>query len=648
MNIIVDSTFKPFSYQEMLAPVLAETQAHQNMEQQYATLAEQASVWEKLANSEMDKEQYEIYQNYMQDLMNAADSLSQYGLPRGSKRDLYNMRARYKQQIYPIEEADKKRNAIAQNQYTLLAQHPEMRFEKDASDLSLSDLIKNPNYIPKALDGNSIYTKAKEQGAALSSRVDPQFLQLLQDRTQFYKREGFNEEAAQLAMQDIQKENPELYAEVADVIKSFPTMYGYKGWKDEEGLNGFAQAGLLAGLVGKTGEPTRNLSVLSAKEAADNEMARQRLASDNYWKRVAANQNQQEIDLKKTQLNYLMSQNDPSNNVGTPEGIGTYDQYPLMRENHNAPKEIKSIVDGVGGKYNERDGSVTLPDEVTVSSPRGYRTMTTTAGTPITYVTGSSTAVTNKEGGNKFKLFNDKGQLMSKDMFMFQGKTTADQKILGEYFDRFVDNVKKTGLINSKHPSLNAHTGKRITKYEIQQGFTDYINRGGASYINTIPIPVSDPKKTFTNHVMGNKVYKIKGNDIAGYRSSKPINFKDVLKDNKDGNFRYNLSIEDDKQGLIIYDPIAESNYFMPKSEFHADAQMAMTALSGGRYTANKIQSMLDTAYKTGTINAVEYNQATQKVRGGLSLNNSAALKSIIRSQFGNYVNYDTSINNQQ
>ena len=34
-NIVLDTKFKPFSYQEMLAPVAAATQAHQAVEEEY-------------------------------------------------------------------------------------------------------------------------------------------------------------------------------------------------------------------------------------------------------------------------------------------------------------------------------------------------------------------------------------------------------------------------------------------------------------------------------------------------------------------------------------------------------------------------------------------------------------------------------------
>ena len=51
-NIIVNSQFNPFTYQELLAPVQAATTEHKELEAELGALQTQASVWEKLANNE--------------------------------------------------------------------------------------------------------------------------------------------------------------------------------------------------------------------------------------------------------------------------------------------------------------------------------------------------------------------------------------------------------------------------------------------------------------------------------------------------------------------------------------------------------------------------------------------------------------------
>ena len=60
-NLVLDTKFKPFSYQEMLAPVLAATQAHQAIEDAYGELADKANIWENMVDKQRDKYAYSLY-----------------------------------------------------------------------------------------------------------------------------------------------------------------------------------------------------------------------------------------------------------------------------------------------------------------------------------------------------------------------------------------------------------------------------------------------------------------------------------------------------------------------------------------------------------------------------------------------------------
>lgn len=104
-SLVINSRFAPFSYQEMLAPTLMATQAHQELENQYGEFATKASVWEEMANEQTDPYAYKMYKNYANDLEEKAGQLAREGLNAASRRDMLNMRARYSKEITPIEQA---------------------------------------------------------------------------------------------------------------------------------------------------------------------------------------------------------------------------------------------------------------------------------------------------------------------------------------------------------------------------------------------------------------------------------------------------------------------------------------------------------------------------------------------------------------
>ena len=160
-SLILDTKFKPFSYQEMLAPVAAATQAHQALEDAYGELSAQAKTWGQYADEQTDPETYKMYKTYADDLEMQAEQLMRYGLSPSSRREMLNLRARYGEEIAPIEAAYKRREALAAEQRKLYGADKTLRFERDASTISLDDFIKNPS-----LDYGESYS-----GALLTSQV---------------------------------------------------------------------------------------------------------------------------------------------------------------------------------------------------------------------------------------------------------------------------------------------------------------------------------------------------------------------------------------------------------------------------------------------------------------------------------------------
>lgn len=160
-SLILNAPFKPFSYQEMVAPVLAATQAHQAVEEDYANLTAAANTVAGKANEQTDPYAYKMYKTYADDLANRADQLLRYGLNATSRRDMLNMRARYGNEIAPIDAAYKRREALADEQRKMSAQNPTMLYEREAKYMSLDDFIKNPS-----LDYGNQYS-----GALLAQQV---------------------------------------------------------------------------------------------------------------------------------------------------------------------------------------------------------------------------------------------------------------------------------------------------------------------------------------------------------------------------------------------------------------------------------------------------------------------------------------------
>ena len=60
-GLVVDSKFKARSFDDLIKPLAMYTQEYNTLEQGINELDTKASIWEKLANEQTDKEVYDMY-----------------------------------------------------------------------------------------------------------------------------------------------------------------------------------------------------------------------------------------------------------------------------------------------------------------------------------------------------------------------------------------------------------------------------------------------------------------------------------------------------------------------------------------------------------------------------------------------------------
>lgn len=232
-SLVINSQFKPFSYQEMLAPTLMATQAHQELENQYGELATKASVWEEMANEQTDPYAYKMYKTYANDLEAQAGQLAREGLNAASRRDMLNMKARYSKEITPIEQAYATRQKQAEQQQQALLQDPTLMLSRRASTTSLDDYIRNPQLAYEAYSGKLITAQAAQAASALAKEMQekPRKWRSILGNSYYESmmQKGFSSQAVLQAIQDKPNAAPQLTRIVEDAINSS----GVRNWGDQ-------------------------------------------------------------------------------------------------------------------------------------------------------------------------------------------------------------------------------------------------------------------------------------------------------------------------------------------------------------------------------------------------------------------------------
>ena len=93
-NIItVNSTYKPFSFDELLKPYQLYGQAYADVESGLSNLETQASLLDSLKNNLGDKNSYIQYKGYADNLKSQIDALTSGGLSPSLRAGLLNSRA---------------------------------------------------------------------------------------------------------------------------------------------------------------------------------------------------------------------------------------------------------------------------------------------------------------------------------------------------------------------------------------------------------------------------------------------------------------------------------------------------------------------------------------------------------------------------
>lgn len=281
-SLVINSQFKPFSYQEMLAPVLMATQAHQELENQYGELSAKANIWEEMANEQTDPYAYKMYKAYANDLEEKARQLANEGLNASSRRNMLNMRARYSKEISPIEAAYKRREELAAEQRKMSLANPSMFYQRNASAMSLDDFIKNPSMdYGESYSGELLRQQVGQMAANLKTALvgkgklkgiglPYQYEQLLQY--------GYTPQQIEQAINNPQKGNPVLNTMVEQALQAS----GMDKWASPDQLKrarGYANEGLY-NAIGRTEFKNYTDNFSMQEELAKRAEARQAAAQE--------------------------------------------------------------------------------------------------------------------------------------------------------------------------------------------------------------------------------------------------------------------------------------------------------------------------------------------------------------------------------
>ena len=235
-GLVVDSRFKARSFDDLIKPLAMYTQEYNALEQGINELDTKASIWENMANEQTDRDAYNMYKNYADDLRNAADQLASQGLSKMSRPALMALKSRYSKEIVPIEQAYTTRQKQAEQQQQALLQDPTLMFSRRAATTSLDDYIKNPQLAYDSYSGKLLTAQAATAAQALAKqmREQPRKWRSILGNSYYetMMQRGFTSQDVLNAIQRSPNANKELIRIMDDVVGSSKIA----NWGDAEAL----------------------------------------------------------------------------------------------------------------------------------------------------------------------------------------------------------------------------------------------------------------------------------------------------------------------------------------------------------------------------------------------------------------------------
>lgn len=258
-NIVIDSSnFKPYDINIPLSIIENYNKGYDQNKEIYDKISETLGTLDTAVQG-TDKSKA-IYNNYQQAFNVAADAFAK-GMTTKNSSQLQELRKRYFQEINKLEQARKSMKAVADTRSKLAAtgKANDMLYQNIGN---LDNYLDNPNYSPKAYDGNQITANVAavmdkiKQGLATISKGEA-----LDPYTDTYSiLQGINAQQANAIIQQLQSgQSVTSIPIVGDAVTRILNNAGYNDWMDEETqkrARDYALTGVY-GLLGQRGIKTK-------------------------------------------------------------------------------------------------------------------------------------------------------------------------------------------------------------------------------------------------------------------------------------------------------------------------------------------------------------------------------------------------------
>lgn len=252
-SYVIDSSFQPFTMQEMLTPFVAYKEMSDANAAAYVDMQDKSDKFKYLAETlPEDSKARQIYEEYANQLQADASDFLKNGVSMNNNRALLNLKRNYAGTIGRLEQVDAIRRAQIKEQNTIRQQDPTRMFSRRADMTPFDKYLENPDLSYESYSG-----------ALLAKQVNNVASQVAKGLVDFRKTGKLDEftntwiEKAGMSVDDVIRAvnnpgDPGNEALLNTIVNNVIDTSGIKSWADNATLKdayGWASQGLW-GIVG--------------------------------------------------------------------------------------------------------------------------------------------------------------------------------------------------------------------------------------------------------------------------------------------------------------------------------------------------------------------------------------------------------------
>ena len=285
MNLVINSKFRPFTYDEMVKPLGQYKEEYDKLSDDLSTLSSQVEAFKSMSLRADNPDTYEQYMNYMKDLTNASELLSE-GLSPQLRKELLGLKQRYYSEIEPIKQAKEKYDKVEELRLNLQAQNPNVRFKNKLNiDSFLRGDAPDMDYIN--LDNEYKNAAVDFKNAAQAFLADTEKAKsVLGNQYYLYKGQGYTSKQ----MYDALNSTEEGKDVLTSIVKDYRNKVKDYGTNVQNEMEEVLHRAMLTGLASEEMKENKSL--------------------DHYAKSLSAQSANLELQLKKAELRGLGIIND--------------------------------------------------------------------------------------------------------------------------------------------------------------------------------------------------------------------------------------------------------------------------------------------------------------------------------------------------